>query len=160
MFRQPWLRAGSGSRRCYVCTIEDGEGQARAASWVAVKERRGQQEAKRATGEEGIAAKLSRGGESVHWRSTRRSPLRRVLAAMGGMSKEAWRGVVLWPRRAPSGRAAGTARRMQQGGGLVEGTRARRAVAAAQGAELETDQVRGQRLTTGSASRSIQQSQC
>lgn len=133
-----------------MCTIEDGDGQARAASWVAVKERRGQQEAKRATGEEGIAAKLWRGGESVHWRSTRRSPLRRVLAAMGGMSKEAWRGVVLWPRRAPSGRAAGTARRMQQGGGLVEGTRARRAVGNSTGSGAGGRAVREQRQTTGS----------
>lgn len=69
--------------------MEDGKGQARAASRVAVKESVRQQEAEDATRLQEAAEKLSRDGESVHWRSTRRSPLRRVLVAMGGMSKEA-----------------------------------------------------------------------
>lgn len=76
----------------YVCSIEDGQGQARAASvGFLSRSAEGQQEARKTASPQETAKKISRNGESVHRRSKRRPPLRRVLAAMGGMSKQAWR---------------------------------------------------------------------
>lgn len=69
-------------------TGKDGRVQPRE---VSRKERAGQV-ARRAARLQEAAKKLSRDGVTVHWRCwTRRSPLRSVLAAMGGLSKEAWR---------------------------------------------------------------------
>lgn len=75
----------------YMCSIEDGAGQARAASRI--KQER-EEESCRGRGMLQVYRGAQRNYRETVSRCTgvaRRSPPRRVLAAMGGMSKEAWR---------------------------------------------------------------------